>query len=33
MDKKYIIDFDSKGLINWIGVYTSEGLIYGKEIV
>ena len=33
MDKKYIIDFDENGLINWVGVYTTEGLIYGKEIV
>ena len=33
MDKKYIIDFDENGVINWVGVYTEEGLIYGKEIV
>ena len=27
MDKKYIIDLDSKGLINYVGINTPEGLV------
>ena len=30
MDKKYIIDLDSKGLINYVGINTPEGLVIKK---